>query len=96
MTKSSKYGKIVIRIWFYEIYDHIVGLGLHCLICFGDQISNISNYRKNFEYFVKFILTKIRINLHNMELCAQPIQNLLLRPLKSGYFRNTNFEEGFQ
>jgi hypothetical protein len=55
---------------------YIVGLGLHCLICFGNQISNNSNYQKKFEYFVKFILMKIRINLHKMELCAQPIQNL--------------------
>ncbi len=36
---------------------------------------------------MKFILMKIRINLINMEVYAQPIQNLWLRPLKSGYFR---------
>jgi hypothetical protein len=45
---------------------YIVGLGLHCLICFGGQISNNSNLRKKFKYLVKFILMKIRINLHNM------------------------------
>ncbi len=28
---------------------------------------------------------KIRINLIDMEVYAQPIQNLCLRPLKSGY-----------
>jgi hypothetical protein len=71
---------------FIEIHIfHIVGLGLHCLICFGGQISNNSNYRKKFECFVKFILMKILINLHNISVCAQPIQNLLLRTLNSGY-----------
>jgi hypothetical protein len=35
---------------------------------------------------MKFILMKILINLHKIEVCAQPIQNLWLRPLKSGYF----------
>ncbi len=54
----------------------IVGLGLHCLICFEGQISNNSNYLKKFEYFVKFILMKIRINLSNMEVYVQTIQNL--------------------
>jgi hypothetical protein len=68
-----------------EEFLEIVGLGLHCLICFGGQISNNSNYQKKFEYFVKFILMKIRINLSSMEVYAQPIQNLWLRPLKSGY-----------
>jgi hypothetical protein len=43
--------------------------------------------KKKFEYLVKFILMKILMNLSKMEVCAQSIQNLWLRPLKSGYFR---------
>jgi hypothetical protein len=66
---------------------NIVGLGLHCLICFVGQISNNCNYQKKFEYLVKFILMKILINLSKMDVCAQSIQNLWLRPLKSGYIR---------
>jgi hypothetical protein len=50
--------------------------GITLSYLFWGQISNNSNYRKKFEHFVKFILMKIRINLHNMEVCAQPIQNL--------------------
>jgi hypothetical protein len=69
-----------------SVRKYNVGLGLHCLICFGHQISNDSNYQKKFEYFVKFILMKISINLSNMEVYAQPIQNLWLRPPNSGYF----------
>jgi hypothetical protein len=61
--------------------------GITLSYLFWGQISNNSNYRKMFEYLVKFILMKISINLSNMEVYAQPIQNLLLRPLKSGYFR---------
>jgi hypothetical protein len=29
---------------------------------------------------------KIRVKLSNIKVCDQPIQNLWLRPLKSGYF----------
>jgi hypothetical protein len=52
-------------VWDYTILSVLRG-----------QISNNSNYRKKFEYLVKFILMKILINFHNMEVCAQPIQNL--------------------
>ncbi len=61
---------------FIYIFTHIVGLGLHCLICFGGQISNNSNYRKKFEYLAKFILMKIRINLSKIEECSETNQNL--------------------
>ncbi len=77
--------------------DNIVGLGLHCLICFLGQISNNCNYQKKVEYLVKFILMKILINLSKMEVCAQSIQNLWFKtPEKSILKCSTNFEEDFQ
>jgi hypothetical protein len=60
----------------FRKFLYIADLGLHCLICFVGQISNNSNYRKKFKYFVKFILMKIRTNLSKMEVYAQPVQNL--------------------
>jgi hypothetical protein len=50
--------------------------GITLSYLFWGKISNNSNYRKKFQYFVKFILMKMRINLSNMEVYAQPIQNL--------------------
>jgi hypothetical protein len=75
-----------ISVQYNKLLLYIADLGLHCLICFVGQISNNSNYRKKFKYFVKFILMKIRTNLSKMEVYAQPVQNLWLRPLKSRYF----------
>jgi hypothetical protein len=49
--------------------------GIAISYLFGGQISTNSKVKK-FVYFAKFILMKIRINLSNMEVYAQPIQNL--------------------
>ncbi len=59
---------------FFETEYRRSGITLSYL--FWGQISNNSNYRKKFEYLVKFILMKIRINLYTIEIYAQPIQNL--------------------
>jgi hypothetical protein len=50
--------------------------GVILFYLFWGQISNNCNYRKKFEYLVKFILMKIRINLSNMKP-IQPIQFML-------------------